>query len=220
LPRAQRPAGALSNGAPDAGAVYTYRPLIDCDNDGLDDPAELAQGGNDCNGNFVPDAWEGDVNQDGVADACQSGGATFCAGDDSGTACPCGNSVNAQGARLVASGLPSVLNDSLVLSGSGMTPSSSVLYFQGTTQGAGAVFGDGLRCATGTIIRLGTTTNANGASSWPVPGAQSISVRGAIPAGGSVQRAYQAWYRDANATYCTDTARFNLTNGVRVQWVL
>jgi hypothetical protein len=113
-----------------------------------------------------------------------------------------------------------VLNDSLVLSGSGMTPSSSVLYFQGTTQGAGAVFGDGLRCATGTIIRLGTTTNANGASSWPVPGAQSISVRGAIPAGGGVQRAYQAWYRDANATYCTDTARFNLTNGVRVQWVL
>jgi len=46
--------------------------------------------------------------------------------------------------------------------GSQMT-NSSALYFQGTTQmagGAGIAFGDGLRCAGGSIVRLGTKTNA------------------------------------------------------------
>src|SRR5690606_27479256 len=85
----------------------------------------------------------------------------FCFGDGSGTACPCGNSgaagrgcansVDASGARLAASGAASLTNDTLVLSGSGM-PNSSALYFQGTTQ-ISAPFGDGLRCAGGTVVR-------------------------------------------------------------------
>ncbi|MBL8862442.1 MAG: hypothetical protein JNK02_10575 [Planctomycetes bacterium] len=151
----------------------------------------------------------------------------FCFGDGSGTACPCGNASPpldqagclhslGSGARLAAAGTPSLATDTLVLQGGGM-PNSSALYFQGTSQlgaGAGAAFGDGLRCAGGTILRLSTRSNAAGASSFPGPGDPSVSVRGLVAAPGS--RTYQVWYRNA-AAFCT-SATFNLTNGLLVAW--
>jgi hypothetical protein len=151
---------------------------------------------------------------------------SFCAGDGSGTACPCGNDAPAgsgvgclnslgNGAALAASGNASISADTLSLDGSGM-PNSSALYFQGTMRvaaGAGAAFGDGLRCAGGTVIRLGTKTNVNGSSSYP-SGSTPISVKGADAAGNV--RQYQCWYRNA-AAFCTPST-FNLTNGVEVTW--
>ncbi len=152
---------------------------------------------------------------------------TFCSGDGTGTACPCGNSgtsgngcassVSATGAHLAASGSPSISNDTLSLTGSSM-PNSSALYFQGTSQtsgGSGAVFGDGLRCAGGTVVRLGTKTNAAGSSSYPVGADLHISVRGGDSAGNV--RTYQCWYRNA-AAFCTPST-FNLTNGVQTTWI-
>jgi len=87
------------------------------------------------------------------------------------------------------------------------------LYFQGTTQAASA-FGDGLRCAAGSVIRLGSKTNVAGDSRYPTAGDLPISVRGAVAAAST--RTYQAWYRNA-AAYCT-ASTFNLTNGYLVQW--
>ncbi len=147
----------------------------------------------------------------------------FCFGDGSGAACPCGNigaagngcasSVNSAGARLSASGAASLVNDTLLLQGSGM-PNASALYFQGTSQ-ASSVFGDGLRCAGGTVVRLGTKTNVAGASLYPAAGDLSVSVRGLVPSAGSV-RTYQVWYRNA-ATFCT-ASTFNLSNGLAITW--
>ncbi len=147
----------------------------------------------------------------------------FCFGDGTGpTACPCGNnggpgrgcanSVNSAGALVEGTGSASLSHDTVVLGGSGM-PNSSALYFQGTTQSF-SLFGDGFRCAGGTIVRLGTKTNASGASQYPAASDPSISVRGQVAAPGT--RAYQVWYRNA-ATYCT-TSTFNLSNGVAVTW--
>jgi endonuclease I len=158
--------------------------------------------------------------------ACPAG-VDFCFGDGSGAACPCGNqSLVAQGqgclnslglgARLATSGSAHVAADTLVLAGSNM-PNSSALYFQGTTQqsgGAGVAFGDGLRCASGTVIRLGTKLNAGGQSQYPDLGDAHVSVRGACTAG-SV-RTYQVWYRNA-ATFCS-ASTFNLSNGQQVTW--
>lgn len=154
-------------------------------------------------------------------------GTPFCLGDGSGTACPCGNSspvgndagcLNSlgTGGRLAATGVPSVSNDSLALQGSGM-PSSSALYFQGTAQlngGAGVVFGDGLRCAGGSVLRLGIESNVNGNSQYPSAGDPSVSVRGQVTAPGA--RSYQIWYRNS-ASFCTPQA-FNLSNGYQVTW--
>jgi hypothetical protein len=147
----------------------------------------------------------------------------YCFGDGTSAACPCANngtagngcanSVNANGANITASGVASVAADTLVLAGSGM-PNSSCLYFQGTTQIAVA-FGDGLRCAGGTVIRLGTKANTAGASQYPAAGDLPVSVRGALPASGG-SRYYQCWYRNS-APYCTP-ATFNLTNGLEVPW--
>jgi hypothetical protein len=151
----------------------------------------------------------------------------YCFGDGSGTACPCGNaglagngcasSINANGGNLTTTGSASLASDTLVLAGSGM-PDSSALYFQGTARlngGMGAAFGDGLRCASGTIIRLKTVTNSGGASLVPQPGDPSISTKGMVASTGT--RTYQAWYRNA-AAFCTPST-FNLTNGVQVDWV-
>jgi len=150
----------------------------------------------------------------------------FCFGDGTGTPCPCGNagapgngcasSLNANGANLAASGSSSLAFDTLVLTGTGM-PNSSALYFQGTSQaggGSGVVFGDGLRCAAGSIVRLKTVMNVAGASQYPEAGDPSVSLRGMVGAPGT--RTYQVWYRNA-AAFC-NAETFNLSNGVQVTW--
>jgi hypothetical protein len=149
---------------------------------------------------------------------------TSCAGDGTGAACPCGNtgapghgcasSVNPAGGLLSASGSSSLPNDTVVLAGSGM-PDAPVLYFQGTSLlSPPAAFGDGLRCAGGTVLRLGTKSNVGGASQFPAAGDPAVSVRGLIGAPGA--REYQAWYRNV-APFCTP-AGFNLTNSVSIVW--
>ena len=154
-------------------------------------------------------------------------GLGFCFGDGLGLPCPCAlngnpgkgcpNSVSPGGARLATYGQASVSADTLALEGRFMA-NSSALYFQGTSQlggGLGTVFGDGLRCAGGSVLRLGTKINILGLSRFPGPGDQSVSVRGACTAGAT--RTYQIWYRNADPAYCT-ASTFNLTNGVQVVW--
>lgn len=155
-------------------------------------------------------------------------GTQFCFGDGSGTACPCGNAspvganagcLNslALAGALRASGTASVGGDTVQLRASSIT-NASVLFFQGDTRiaaGAGAVFGDGLRCAGGAIVRLGQSTGAANAAVYPEAGDQAVSVRGGLPPSGGT-RTYQAWYRNA-AGFCTPST-FNLTNGVEIAW--
>jgi hypothetical protein len=157
-----------------------------------------------------------------------SAGSAFCAGDGSGAQCPCGNSSPpgsiagctsslGVGARLLGAGVASLAADTLVLQGSQM-PNSFALYFQGTTQtaaGAGSVFGDGLRCASGSVSRLGAKQNAQGASQYPSAGDAHVSVTGVVTAPGA--RTYQVWYRNA-ASFCTPST-FNLTNGWVTAWM-
>lgn len=126
----------------------------------------------------------------------------------------CANSIFAVGGNLSAGGLASVAADSVILTGINM-PNSSALYFQGTAQ-AGVVFGDGLRCVVGGVLRLGVKINAGNTSSYPVAGDPPVSVRGMIPAAGGT-RFYQCWYRNAAAAFCPP-ALFNLTNGLAITW--
>jgi hypothetical protein len=205
----------------------------DCDADQIGDVCEIAAGAPDCNANGIPDACDLasgtslDLNATGVPDECEAAAVAFCFGDGSGTPCPCGNtsppgagagclSSLGVGGLVVAQGVPSVTADSLVLPGTQM-PNSSALYFQGTFQlggGAGTAFGDGLRCAGGSVLRLGTKINAGNASQYPSAGDLPISVRGLVTAPGV--RTYQTWYRNA-ASFCT-ASTFNLSNGLVVIW--
>lgn len=150
----------------------------------------------------------------------------FCFGDGSGTACPCGNNGGAQrgcasssnvlGARLaLLSGTVSTMNDTAVLGASSMPVGTACLFFQGTTQEVGTVFGDGLLCATGSITRLAVKFAPSGSATFPAAGDPSLTSAGAIPLNGGV-RAYQVWYRDS-AVFCTGATN-NLTNGHFINW--
>lgn len=160
-------------------------------------------------------------------------GTPYCFGDGTGTACPCGNNdptptrggclnsaspLVGPGAVLGATGIERVASDSVVLTATGLLPSTPVLFYQGTAQaggGAGVVFGDGLRCVGGTIIRLGIKTAVAGTASYPGTGDLLVSVKGALPALGGT-REYQAWFRDA-FNFCTSSP-FNLSNGLTIVW--
>jgi len=157
-------------------------------------------------------------------------GQPFCIGDAiSGSICPCNNNSptadlagcrnsTGLGAKLFATGTPRVSGDSVVLQATNMPTGASCLFFQGTTKfsdGYGGPFGDGLRCASGIVIRLVTKTNVSGTASYPGTGEPHVSVRGLIgPLGGA--RYYQAWYRNA-ASFCLPST-FNLTNGYHIVW--
>jgi hypothetical protein len=197
--------------------------LLDLNNDGdALDPGEAVEVYNETTSGIVIGNPRG-MDVAGPAAA----GTGFCFGDGTATACPCGvngtegkgcpNSLFASGARLETRGDASVGNDTLALIGTRM-PNSSALYFQGTAQqngGLGAVFGDGLRCAGGAVIRLGTKFNVANASRYPDVGDLAVSVRGLV-APGDV-RAYQTWYRNADPAFCT-ASTFNLTNGITLSW--
>jgi hypothetical protein len=153
-------------------------------------------------------------------------GVTLCAGDARATLCPCGNDAPATsgrgcvnsfalGASLVATGDAVLSNDTLVLTASSIGPTAPMQFFQGTTSGLGTVFGDGLRCAGGTLVRFGNVAaDSRGTASFPLAGGPSISARGLV--GGPGSRTYQAWYRNS-AAFCT-AATFNLTNALTAQW--
>lgn len=146
-----------------------------------------------------------------------------CLGDGSATACPCGpgatgagcpNSTNALGAVLVSTGTASLAADTVVLTGSRM-PNSSAIFVQGSSVGAGVVFGDGLRCVGGSILRLRTRENVGGVAQYPSAGDEPLSVRGAVSGPGV--RSYQVWYR--NPAAFRTSAVFNLTNAVELTWI-
>ncbi len=155
------------------------------------------------------------------------GGPVFgiCFGDGSGTACPCGNngssghgcanSANATGANVFGFGEASTITDSLAIEAFGMPATTSCLFFQGTALSTVAPFGDGLRCVGGSVIRLGTKSTSGGSATYPGPGDQPVSVRGAVPVNGAT-RYYQVWYRNA-AAFCTSST-FNTTNALIVEW--
>ncbi len=151
---------------------------------------------------------------------------SYCNGDGSGTLCPCGNqndgsngvagcanSAGAGGGKLVATGSNSIAAGDLVLAGSTLQTGQAGLYLQGnnaTGGGNGTVFGDGLRCAGGGVVRLQIRNSGMTGSSFTTVNIGSIG--GVAP--GDVKR-YQLWFRDT-AGPCG--SGFNFTNGIEVTW--
>ena len=165
--------------------------------------------------------------------SCSTPVTYFCFGDGTGLACPCANSgavgngcansLNPNGGNLTASGNAALSLDTWTITGSGI-PNGPGLYYQALNQlggGNGVVFGDGIRCIGGTVIRLGIVTAVGNTSSYPSPNPPAvngipISVKGFNSAGDV--RNYQLWYRDSTIGFCSANV-FNLTNAVNVTWI-
>ena len=153
------------------------------------------------------------------------GGTTYCFGDAPGV-CPCGNlgqtgegcgNSTGAGGRLAATGTVSVTADDLLLSASQLVPGRAAVLFaahQALGGGSGISFGDGLRCAGGSAVRLGMrVVDGSGTASWG-PG---LGATGAWQAGDT--RRMQVWYQDAPSASPCGTG-FNLTHALELTFTL
>jgi hypothetical protein len=158
-------------------------------------------------------------------------GVPLCFGDGSAAACPCANpgreargcqnSASTGGAVLFATGTTSP--DTVVLHASGELPSALSIFLQGNASITPVIYGDGLRCAGGTLRRLYTKTANGGEATAPEPGDPSITVRSAalgVPIPSEGRRYYQVYYRDANPSFCPSPqgSTFNVSSAVRINW--
>ncbi|MBK7641435.1 MAG: hypothetical protein IPJ19_00050 [Planctomycetes bacterium] len=157
----------------------------------------------------------------------------FCFGDGGAGACPCGNngtsgrgcqnSASTGGAILAGTGTASLANDTLVLNSTGELPTALSILLQGSTAVAPIAFGDGLRCAGGTLKRLYVRNATGGAISLPQAGDPSISARSAALGDAltnGATRYYQTYYRDPQLGFCPTPQgnSWNISSGVFVVW--
>jgi hypothetical protein len=165
-----------------------------------------------------------------VPSGTASVGTSYCFGDGTTVpTCPClnlgmpgngcANSQNPNGAVLQASG--TTTPDTVVLASSGELPNALTIFLQGdATLANPAIFGSGLRCASGNLKRIGTHNAVGGAVSYPQGGDLSITASSAAlgdPIAPGATRYYLAYYRDPNLSFCTPDG-FNSTQGIAITW--
>jgi hypothetical protein len=212
-------------GAPGSGTNQGVYALAAFD-DGSDRDADLYVGGIFSTAGGLPSAniaeWHG----------CGSVASLYCFGDGSVVPCPCGNSglpgrgcnnsSATGGAVLTFAG--TISPDALVLMQQGELSSSLSIFLQGSQQLASpVVFGDGLRCAGGSLKRLFVKSASGGVVSAPAPGDLSITAQSAAlgdPVSPGSVRHYQVYYRDPNLTFCPAPQgnSFNVGNALRITW--
>ena len=151
---------------------------------------------------------------------CGGTAATCPCGNGAGSGGGCGNSAGVSGGVLAPVGSASTTYDTLTLYYQFLPPGVSALLFQGVNTingGAGAVFGDGMRCVAAPVFRFPIrAVNGSGYALYGyAAGDTPISVAGGVPYYG-VSMNYQVWYRD-NGNFCTP-ANTNLTNALSVHW--
>lgn len=147
----------------------------------------------------------------------------FCFGDGNGGPCPCGNNgstgqgcanSSGVGGSMTAFGTDSVSSDDLTFQAAGLLGGQPALLFSADNAvngGNGTIFGDGLRCAGGNVVRLGVQIpSALGEANWG-PG---LGASGGW-SGGQTKR-FQTWYRDPSGSPCGSS--FNLTSGLEVSF--
>ena len=157
-------------------------------------------------------------------------------GYDGTIGCPCGNdpvfvgggcenSAATGGALLFASGGTYLSSDTLVLRTSGEKPTATSVLLQGNGVAAlGIVYGQGVRCVTGTLRRLFTKTASGGMVTIPdfAAGDPTISARSAakgVPISPGEDRAYLVFYRDPIVLGgCPAGSTFNATQTGVVNW--
>jgi len=150
----------------------------------------------------------------------------YCEGDgqaNGGVDCPCGNELppgtvsgcanrSGRGGVLTPSGTPSIANDTLVLTATGLPLGVPGFFFAGGGTGPASTFGNGSRCITGPI-RLRKIVHSTGSDVYPVPGGPTISQDLSLTVGSL--SFFQVLYRD-NGGPCNGTT--NATNAVLVLW--
>jgi len=164
-----------------------------------------------------------DGNTGSSGELCFTAGvASFCdASDGSLTSCPCGNAgapdtgcdlqQGTGGVRLDVIAQQTSPQNRTTVQGMGFpgafTPTA--IAIRGTSlEPAAVVFGDGLRCVSAPVVRLGAAFALGGTSEHTF---------GHGVGAGSGTFFYQLWFRNTPAMFCTPDA-FNLSNGRTLTW--
>lgn len=149
-----------------------------------------------------------------------------CANPPGGPGRGCDNSAGTGGAILSASGIAYLSMDSLVFATSGERPAALSIVLQGNALlSSGVVFGQGVRCAGGSLKRLYTKTASSGSITAPDFGAGDPTVSARSAALGQViqpgqSRWYVVYYRDPIVLGgCPAIGTFNVTQTGEVAWL-
>jgi Tol biopolymer transport system component len=181
--------------------------------------------------NAWSDAFVHDFEAAGFESLCDPGAAGVsacpCANPPAAPGRGCDNSASTGGARLTATGVAYLSMDSLAFVTSGELPSAASVLLQGDASiASGSVFGQGVRCAGGTLRRLSVKSAVNGsirapdfAAGDPTLSARSAALGDPILAGQS--RWYLVCYRDPFVLGgCPAASTFNATQTGVVGWQL
>ena len=183
--------------------------------------------GGDTNGFF--DAFVRDRIASGFTSLCDPGSAGViacpCGNPPSGPGRGCNNSSGTGGAILSASGMAYLSSDSLVFTTSGEKPTSLSLVAQWIGGNpTGVVFGQGVRCTSGTFKRLYSANAVGGSITLPNFGAGHLTVSAQSAAKGDTilagqSRWYVVYYRDNTVLGgCPALSNFNATQTGKVAW--
>jgi Tol biopolymer transport system component len=172
-----------------------------------------------------------------VHDAHASGSTILCEpGVGSVLGCPCGNppadaergcdnSSSTGGASLDASGIAYLSSDTLTFTTEGELASALSTLFEGTTHlAAGTVFGHGVRCVGGQLVRLYTRSASAGSLAVPDAGAGETSISSRSAAKGiaiqpGVPTYFFVAYRDPAALgSCPASSTLNATTTSQIVW--
>jgi hypothetical protein len=135
----------------------------------------------------------------------------------------CNNSDDTGGAYLSVAGISSLGSDSVVFTCSGEKASALSIVLQGDSLVDGVVFGQGILCTGGNLLRLYVEHAVGGSITAPSSGEPSVSARSAalgdvLTAGAT--RHHQVYYRDPIVHRPCDlaSATFNTSQGQQITW--
>jgi Tol biopolymer transport system component len=189
------------------------------------DASDLVPG--DTNGNediFVHDRFSA-----GFTSLCEPGNSGVigcpCSNPPSGPDRGCDNSSGTGGASLSASGIAYLSMDDLYFTTTGEGPIATSLLLQGDAPNAnGSVYGQGVRCAGGRLVRLFVRRAVGGGVRVPDFGAGDPAISARSASKGDViqpgrSRWYLVYYRDPVVLGgCASSSTFNTTQTGRVTW--
>lgn len=192
-------------------AELILTPLLDCNNNGVEDAVDIAFG------------TSSDANDNGVPDDCEGGVVRFCMCPDN--VAPCGNgdptagcaNSTGSGGLMTPSGSASVFADDLVLTTTGLPNGSFGLGFMGPGIIGPLPFFDGLLCVGGPHFRYNIANSGVTGTVVMGPGIVAYSISHFNPAG-HIQAGdswgFQHWYRDPGISPCGNAV--NTSSAVRV----
>jgi hypothetical protein len=171
----------------------------------------------------------------GNPSGCGAPGVSICEPGASGvSACPCGNppagsglgcnnSSYTGGAALTATGIARLSYDTVVFTTSGEKPTATSVLLQGdNSSGAGAVFGQGVRCVSGSLKRMYVKAATIGSIQAPQTADLRVHMRSAAlgdPIAPGTHRYYGVMYRDPIVLGgCPAASGFNITQQLDVSW--